>query len=367
MNSNIDATKTVPPPAVTSTAWPRPQYLTLGPLPSLHRMAWRGVGATGGEPWLLLHGGPGSSCQPGMLRPFDLSRQWVVAPDQRGCGASLPTGRTTGNHTAALVADMEALREHLGLERWSVLAGSWGTVVALAYTLAHPQRVQRLVLRGAFALSRREVGGLLLPSSRVRQSLGWGALWPVFPGAVVPVALQRLTQLIQSGTPGVASLRAARGWGLLETASAARSQRRSLRHAALDAPRLAASIRREWASLRRAEKRAIARLKRPGKTRSDRKAFAKFRIQAHYLRHAGFVRPGALERGVLEAARQGLAVDWVHGRFDAICPPANSRRWVALGRAAGGVVAHVEPHSGHLGHEPDMLNKLRSSVRRTLA
>jgi proline iminopeptidase len=364
MKSNIDATRTVPPLRVGSDAWPRAHLL---PLDRLYRMAWRDVGAPAGETWLLLHGGPGSSCQPGMLRPFDLSRQRVVAPDQRGCGASLPKGRTAGNHTAALVADMEALREHLGVQRWSVLAGSWGTVVALAYTLAHPQRVQRLVLRGAFALSRREIGGLLLPASRVRQSLGWGALWPVGAGTVLPVALRRLTQLIQSGTTGVASLRAARGWGLLETASAARSQRRSLLHASLTAPRLAALIRREWASMRKAEKRAVARLGRPGKTREDRHALAKFRIQAHYLRHAGFVRPGELDRGVLQATRHGVAVDWVHGRFDAICPPANSRRWAALGRATGGVVAHVEPHSGHLGHEPDMLNQLRSSVRRTLA
>lgn len=367
MNSNIDATKTVPSARVVSPAWPRAQHLPLGPAGSVHRMAWRDVGAREAEPWLLLHGGPGSSCQPGMLRPFDLSRQRVVAPDQRGCGASLPKGRTAGNHTAALVADMERLREHLGLERWSVLAGSWGTVVALAYTLAHPERVQRLVLRGAFALSRREVAGLLLPSSRVRQSLGWGALWPVVSGAVLPVALRRLTQLIQSGTPGVASLRAARGWGLLETASAARSQRRSLLHAALNAPRLAASIRREWASLRKAEKRAVAGLRRPGKTRADRKALAKFRIQAHYLRHRGFMKAAQLDRGVLQAARCGVPVDWVHGRFDAICPPANSRRWASLGRAAGGEVVHVEPHSGHLGHEPDMLNQLRSRVRRTLA
>jgi proline iminopeptidase len=364
MNSNIDATKTVPSAGEASPAWPRPQHL---PLDRLHRMAWREVGAPSGEPWLLLHGGPGSSCQPGMLRPFDLSCQRVVAPDQRGCGASLPQGRTAGNHTAALVADMERLREHLGLERWSVLAGSWGTVVALAYTLAHPQRVQRLVLRGAFALSRREVGGLLLPSSRVRQSLGWGALWPVFSGVVLPVALQRLTQLIQSGTPGVASLRAARGWGLLETASAARSQWRSLLHAALHAPRLAASIRCEWASLRKAAKRAVARLKKPGKTPVDRKAFAKFRIQAHYLRHRGFMRAGQLDGGVLQAVRCGVPVVWVHGRFDAICPPANSRRWAALGLTAGGDVKHVEPRSGHLGHEPDMLRALRHSVRRTLA
>jgi len=363
MKSNIDDKKPAPQELVDRLTWPQPQHLPLG---RLHRMAWRAVGEVGGEPWLLLHGGPGSSCQPGMLRPFDLLRQRVIAPDQRGCGASRPKGRTTGNHTAALVADMEALREHLGLALWSVLAGSWGTVVALAYTLAHPQRVQRLVLRGAFALSKREVGGLLLPSSRVRQSLGWCPLWPCTAGAVLPVALQKLTQMIQNGTSPVASLRAARGWGLLEAATVARSQRRSLLHAAAMSPRLAASIRREWASMRRAQKRATARLKRPGKTRSDRRAIAKFRIQAHYLRHRGFMRAAQLDRGVLQAARFDIPVDWVHGQFDAVCPPVNSRRWAALGRAAGGKVVLVEPRSGHLGHEPDMLNALRNSVRRTL-
>ena len=367
MKSNIDAMKTVPTSRAAHSEWPRPQYLALGPTGGRHRMAWRAVGTVGAEPWLLLHGGPGSSCQPGMLRPFELSRQRVVAPDQRGCGASVPKGRTVGNHTAALVADMEALREQQGLESWSVLAGSWGTVVALAYTLSHPQRVDRLVLRGAFALSRREVAGLLLPSSRARQSLGWTPVWPLVPGTSLPVALARLTRLIQSGTPGVASLSAVRGWALLETASAARGQRRSLLHAALQAPHMAGSIRREWASLRSAEKRGIARLKRPGKAPADHKAFAKFRIQAHYLRHGGFMQAAQLDRGVLQAARHGIPVDWVHGRFDAICPPANSRRWAASGRAAGGVVRHVEPRSGHLGHEPDMLNALRKSVRRTVS
>jgi len=360
---NINITNSTLPVLVNRPSWPRPQHLPLG---RLHRMAWRDVGKADGEPWLLLHGGPGSSCQPGMLRPFDLLQQRVIAPDQRGCGASRPKGRTAGNHTAALVADMEALREHLGLERWSVLAGSWGTVVALAYTLAHPQRVQRLVLRGAFALSRREVAGLLLPSSRVRQSLGWSALWPVVPGTVLPVALQRLTQLIQSGIPTVASLRAARGWGLLEMASAARGQRRSMLHAASVSPHLAASIRREWASIRRAQKRSTAKLNTPGKTRADGNALAKFRIQAHYLRHRGFLQSGQLNRGVLQAARHGIPVDWVHGSFDVVCPPTNSRRWATLGRAAGGGVVLVEPCSGHLGHEPDMLSALRTSVRNAL-
>jgi proline iminopeptidase len=161
-------------------------------------------------------------------------------------------------------------------------------------------------------------------------------------------------------------LRTARGWGLLETASAARGQWRSLLHAASASPHLATSIRRQWALMRRAQKRSTARLSAPSKTRSDDKALAKFRIQAHYLRRRGFMQAGQLDRSVLQAARHGIPVDWVHGSFDAVCPPANSRRWATLGQAAGGEVVLVEPCSGHLGHEPDMLNALRTSVRRML-
>ena len=363
MNSNIDATKTVPSARVTSPAWPRAQHLSLG---RLHRMAWREVGAPSGEPWLLLHGGPGSSCQPGMLRPFDLSRQRVVAPDQRGCGASLPKGRTAGNHTAALVADMEALREHLGLERWSVLAGSWGTVVALAYTLAHPQRVQRLVLRGAFALSRREIGGLLLPTHQTLLRLGREPGWPVRPGTPLPVALRRLTQLLQSGTPGVAGLRVSRRWALLETTCVSNGMRRALRRAVTQATAAqAAAIRRDWAALRRRQRKAQASRHRLATQSPDRAALHKFRIQAHYLQHRGFVRPGALDGAVLGLARQGVLVDWVHGACDAVCPPANSRVWAALGSSlAPQQVTLSEPLSGHLGAEPGMLAALRAVVRR---
>lgn len=336
-------------------------------------MAWRTVGNPAGAPWLLLHGGPGSSCQPGMLAPLDLARQWAIAPDQRGCGASRPRGQTSANTTQALVADLEALRVHLGLERWSVLAGSWGTVVALAYAQAHPQRVQRLVLRGAFALRRREVGGLLLPAPGVLRTLGAEPHWPGSAGHAVPPVLARLRQLLQTGTPGVASLRVLRRWNLLETVAAAHGMRRSLRHAmqapcltgpaqppAPSAP-LAPAIRRGWAALQRQQRRALARVQRPGTDQADRRALRKFRIQAHYLLHRGFVRLPALDQAVRLLAAQGIRVDWVHGRFDAICPPANSRRWAAM---APPHLAYLQtPCSGHLGHEPGLLAALRATVR----
>lgn len=369
MFSNINATKDQPrvnperAAAVGSgTAWPTPCYLPVG---RGHQMAWRTVGNPAGAPWLLLHGGPGSSCQPGMLAPLDLTCQWAIAPDQRGCGASSPQGKTSANTTQALVADLEALRVHLGVLCWSVLAGSWGTVVALAYAQAHPQRVQRLVLRGAFALRRREVGGLLRPGPGVLRTLGPEPHWPCPASHAVTPVLVRLKQLLQSGTPGVASLRVSRRWNLLETEAAGRGMWRSLLQArSAHRPTLAASIQRQWAGLRRQQRRAQAQVHRTAAHPADHRAANKFRIQSHYLLHRGFMRSGGLDQAVLSLAAQGIPVDWVHGRFDAICPPANSRRWAAMGHGvAGGLTSLASPCSGHLGHEADMLATLRARVR----
>lgn len=352
----MNAISTPPREDPKSMGWPAPRRLAAS---RGHRMAWRAVGPADGEPWLLLHGGPGSGAQPGLAAPLDRAWQRGIAPDQRGSGDSLPRGATRGNHTGALVADLEALRRHLGLERWCVLAGSWGTVLALAYAQQHPQRVQRLVLRGAFALTRREVGGLLLPGRGTVRRLGVEPCWPAQTGTPLPMALHRLTQLLQSGTPGVTALRVLRRWAVLESALAERGLRRGAVHAATGADTaLAVATRREWAALRRRLRRARAQARRPGTTRADRQAWRKYRVQAHYLRHRGFLRPGDLDRAVVALARHGVPVDWVHGRFDAVCPPANSRRWAA----AGGRL--TLPPSGHLGHEPGMLAALQRVVRR---
>ncbi|MEZ5705544.1 MAG: alpha/beta fold hydrolase [Burkholderiaceae bacterium] len=213
---------------MTSTPWPVPRYLSTS---SAHRVAFRVVGERSGVPWLLLHGGPGASCQPGMLSPLDPGRQWAVAPDQRGCGASRPRGSIARNTTQALVSDLEALRRSLGVERWNVLAGSWGTVVALAYAQRHPQCVGRMVLRGAFAVSRREMAGLLQPTRRVVHAVGFEPRWPRAPGYGVPAVLSALGKVVQSGTLGVAGLRAVRHWNRLEMACALAGMRKSLRHA----------------------------------------------------------------------------------------------------------------------------------------
>lgn len=139
-------------------------------MPGGHRVYAEQVGNPGGVPVVVLHGGPGGGCSPGMRRFFDPRHYRTVLFDQRGCGRSTPNASVENNTTWDLVADIERIREALGIERWIVFGGSWGACLALLYAQAHPERVTRLVLRGVFTMTRAELdwfyGG------------GAGAFWP---------------------------------------------------------------------------------------------------------------------------------------------------------------------------------------------
>ena len=342
--------------------WPAPLGLATA---RNSRMAYRLFGPAGGEPWLVLHGGPGSGSPPDSARIFRLERQRVIVPDQRGAGLSRPRGQSAGNHTDQLVADLELLRLELGLARWSILAGSWGTVLALRYAQQHPQRVTRLVLRGAFGLRLAEIRGLLHPDARRERRVAHCAHWPRSPLSGAPQVLARLEQVLQVGAPGVAALRLLRCWNLLEQGAALRGMRRSLIHAAgLNEPKLAAAIRQGLARLRRGRRQAEAGLMRPGIVQADRRGWQKFRIQSHYLRHKGFLRPGELDRAVRALAQHGIPSDWVHGQFDAICPPRNSQQWLSQTQALQpGLACGHWPVAGHLASEPGIRALLRALVQ----
>ncbi len=115
------------------------------------------VGRRNGRPALFLHGGPGSGAQHAHRALFDPNRDHAILFDQRGAGRSHPYLSRAANTTQHLVADIEAIREHLQIEKWLVVGGSWGSTLALAYAEAHPEHVTGLVLRAIFLGSRREV------------------------------------------------------------------------------------------------------------------------------------------------------------------------------------------------------------------
>ena len=113
---------------------------------SLHTIAYEQSGNPAGKPVVFLHGGPGGGTSPAMRRFFDPTRYRIVIFDQRGCGKSTPYASIEENTTWDLVADIERLRTHLGIERWQVFGCSWGSTLALAYAQKHPERVTELVL-----------------------------------------------------------------------------------------------------------------------------------------------------------------------------------------------------------------------------
>ncbi|MEZ5892383.1 MAG: prolyl aminopeptidase [Parvularculaceae bacterium] len=184
----------------------------------LHEIYYEVSGARNGKPVVVCHGGPGGGTTPSMRRYFDPERYRVILFDQRGCGKSRPHAELEDNTTWALVEDMEKLRRHLGVDKWQVFGGSWGSTLALAYAETHPERVSELVLRGIFTLRRDE----LLWFYQEGASWLFPDLWADYL-APIPVAeradmiaayYKRLT-----GTNKAEQMRAAKAWALWEGAT----------------------------------------------------------------------------------------------------------------------------------------------------
>ena len=153
----------ITPPAPMSSAGRRGLYVETEPFSSgwmragAHEIYYEQCGVRAGKPAVVLHGGPGGAINPTMRRFFNPSRWRTVLFDQRGCGRSRPNASLDDNTTWDLVDDIERLRKHLGLEAWTVFGGSWGSTLALAYAIRHPERVSGLILRGVFLLTQREL------------------------------------------------------------------------------------------------------------------------------------------------------------------------------------------------------------------
>jgi proline iminopeptidase len=123
----------------------------------VHEIYYEESGNPKGKPVVFLHGGPGGGTDANIRQFFNPKRYRIVLFDQRGCGKSKPSASLEHNTTWDLVSDIETLREHLGIEKWQVFGGSWGSTLALAYAQKHPQRCTELVLRGIFLLRQSEL------------------------------------------------------------------------------------------------------------------------------------------------------------------------------------------------------------------
>ncbi|WP_214325571.1 prolyl aminopeptidase [Nonomuraea sediminis] len=249
---------------------------------------WEACGNPDGKPALVVHGGPGSGCTPGQRRAFDPERYRVILFDQRNCGRSLPHASDpavdlSANTTHHLVADMERLREHLGVDKWLLYGGSWGSTLILAYAEAHPERVSEIVITGVTMTRRSEIDwlydgvGRFFPQQRQRFREG-------VPEAERDDVLAAYARLMADPDPAVRA-KAAHDWTTWED--------------------------------------TVISLEVNGKPNaySDRPsdALAAFvRICAHYFSNAAWLEEGVLLREAHKLA--GIPGVLLHGRFDLGAP-----------------------------------------------
>jgi proline iminopeptidase len=284
-----------------------------------HTLYYEQCGNPQGKPVVLLHGGPGAGCSAKMRRFHDPAKYRIVLFDQRGSGRSTPHADLVDNTTWDLVADTEKLRSKLGIERWQVFGGSWGSTLALAYAQTHPERVTELVLRGIFMLRRWELEWFYQEGASRLFPDAWEPYLQAIPeaerGDLIGAYHRRLT------SPDEATrLAAARTWSVWEGATS--------------------FLRVDPAFVIGHEDAAFAL------------AFA--RIENHYFVNGGFFDDeNQLLRDVARIADIPGVI--VHGRYDVVCPIQSA--W-ELHKAWPKAELMISPTSGHSAFEPENVDAL---------
>jgi proline iminopeptidase len=290
-----------------------------------HTLYFEECGNPHGEPALLVHGGPGGGSNPTMRRFHDPNHYRIILFDQRGCGRSTPNASLEANTTWHLVADMERLREMLGIARWQVFGGSWGSTLALAYAEKHPERVTSLILRGIFLVRRAELLWFYQEGCSWIYPDAFAAYQEQIPeaerGDMIAAYYRRLTD----PDPRV-RLAAAKAWSVWEGSTLSLVQ---------DPERI-----RQFG----AEAYALA--------------FA--RIECHYFFNGGFF---AADDQLLADAKQlrDIPGTIVHGRYDVVTPLKNA--W-DLKRAWPRAELRIVADAGHAMSEPGIAHELVAATRR---
>jgi proline iminopeptidase len=292
-----------------------------------HSLYWERCGTRGAKPVVFLHGGPGAGCGPAHRRQFDPAKYDVLLFDQRGCGRSTPHASLEANTTWHLVEDIERLRALMGVEKWMVFGGSWGSTLSLAYAQTHPERVTEMVLRGIFLFDEYEIDWLYHDGASSLYPDGWEEFVSIIPeeerGDLVEAYRKRLT----SGDKDV-QLEAAKAWSKWEGVTVT----------LLPSPEVIESFS------------------------APDKAIAIARIENHYMINKGWLEEGQLLRGAEKL--RGIPAVIVQGRHDCCTPPRAA--W-GLHKAWPEAELQIVPDGGHLFSEPGVLDGLIRATDRFAA
>jgi len=272
---------------------------------------------------IFLHGGPGAGATPTHRRFFDPVNYRIIIFDQRGAGRSTPLGELTDNTTRHLVADIEQIRRHFGIESWVVFGGSWGSTLALAYAEAHPARCRALILRGIFLCRQPEVDWFLYGMRKIFPE-AWRNFAAAIPEAERGDLLTAYYRRLTDPLPAV-HMPAARAWSIYEG--------------------------------------ACSTLLPSGDTVSafgeERMALGLARIEAHYFAHE--VLTGEDDLIARLGRIRAIPTTIVQGRYDMICPPRTAFELAAAWPSAR---LSIVPDAGHSALEPGIRRALVAAVER---
>jgi len=280
---------------------------------SLHEIYYEESGNPKGKPVVFLHGGPGGGSEPKQRRFFNPDKYRIILFDQRGCGKSTPYASLEENTTWDLVADIEKLRTHLGIGKWQVFGGSWGSTLALAFAERHPERVSELVLRGIFLLRKQEIDWFYQRGASILYPDAWESYIGHIPERERSDLLAAYHKRLTDPDPQV---------------------------------RLAAA--RIWSGWEGRTSKLIPEQEFVGHYEEDEFALAFARIEVHYFANRGFLEcDDQLLRDVHRIRKIPGVI--VQGRSDVVCPMESA--W-ALYRAWPEAEMIITPDSGHSAFEP---------------
>ena len=310
----------------------RPLYPTIEPfdqghlaVDDHHQVYYEQCGNPDGKPVVFIHGGPGGGASEEYRRFFDPEAYRIVLFDQRGCKRSTPYASLVDNTTWHLVADIERIREHLGIERWQVFGGSWGSTLGLSYAQSHPERVTELVLRGIFMLRRKELLWFYQEGASHLYPDAWETYLAPIPeverGDLMSAYYRQLTSDDQE-----TRVRAAKAWSVWEGTT----------------------------SMLYPDPSHIA------ETGTDEFAVAFARIECHYFNHGGFFEVEDQLLRDVDKIRHIPAVI-VQGRYDVVCPARSAwdlhRRWPESDLV-------IIEDAGHSAFEPGIRSQLIEATDR---
>jgi len=289
----------------------------------LHEIYYEVCGNPDGVPVVFLHGGPGSGCNPAQRRFFDPKHYRIILLDQRGCGRSKPLGETTNNTIDDLVHDIDLIRTHLGIDRWLVFGGSWGSTLGIAYALKHTQHVTGLILRGIF-LSRNSELNWFLNDVKAFYPEPWEVLCDFLPAHSRTNPIDAYEKLIFSDDAAI-NIPAAIRWNQFESS-------------------------------------IMTLLPRPASEQEidGPVELARARVQIHYIQQQCFVG----KRDLLAEAKEKLSqvpTIIVQGRYDMVCPPITA--W-ELKRTMPHAELHFVDDAGHSAMESGTTSALIAATEK---